>query len=267
MSFRHSFMFALIGLAALLVASCGGSRILLDPPASRTKTVALVSVSSPSELLSSSGGGGALSVVQNTSSGLTAEASRTVALSLQKYAADTFSEELGTVPGLQAVSLSAAMGNPGYAKAAEGVNRLGKERNSKLLRFFSANDGVMLTANVGTYSGWKETLAKAAQTMNVDAVAVLELGLTFRPNSITGISDEAIAEVAASLTAVSHDGAYLANTKGPDFTKYRCESKTLMPMKGANLASADAAEKSFKEALHDCIGKIGNDMRLDRAKK
>jgi hypothetical protein len=264
MAREYANLAVLLALSVLL-AGCSSNRILQEPGASKVKSVAVVSVSSQRTLLNSAGGG-ALIETQATE-GLSGDASTQQAIKLQRFAVSRFEQELGRAPGWKLVPLDTAARSPGYAKMMQPVRDMARDAYRNHAQFNVAPDGVMLTAKVGEDDDWNDVLAQVAKELGVDAVFVLEVDLTYRPNSITGMSTSASAQIATSITAVDSGGRYLANTKGVDITKYRCKSTAQGKLLGRYLASAGEADKIFQEALNECIGKIGADIRQDRSRR
>jgi len=255
---------------ALLLSSCGSShRILMEPGIKTVRSVAVVSVSSQAVLANSAGGGMLMSAI--STQGLTGKASTQEAVKLQRIAVNAFEQELGKVPGWKVVPFDTATKAPGYSKMQASMMKLAKSYGSSLTAslddLYSSPEGVVPTPAVGDKQDWKPVLANLAKELNVDAVMAVQLDLTYRPDSITGVSSTASAQMAVSVTAVDREGNYLANTRNLDVTRYRCKSKEPGKMMGRNLDSAEEADKIFQGPIRECMGKIAGDMVLDRTGK
>ncbi|HKI99165.1 MAG TPA: hypothetical protein VKB51_11890 [bacterium] len=263
-------------VVAFLAASCGGNRILITPPAEKVKKVALVSVTAQRGIRNLDGGGGltaGLSAMSSMMGGNKKDGGKVGGLDfggtrLVDYAVTAFEQEINKVPGWQVVPTSSVIHSQAYTKFAEGHKTMmgGLGQAVSNLAMFGP-EGMVAVYAPSQSTTTKQLLTELAQDLNVDAVAVLDLDIAYKPYTAIGGSGTAVAAVGEGLVVVNRFGDYAIIVEPPKDSRYRENSEETTAMLAGEVMFNDNVEAMYKDSIHKGLSMIREDITADLQKK
>jgi len=265
----QSLLLAALTVTVILATGCGGTHIL-KPQAQGVKKVALVNVYANRGVHKFSKGGGL--------SGLTSLASLAKSgkkdddfggSTLPDFAAATFIEEFSQVSNWEVVPNNKLMASSPYKSFVSSSSDLfynDVEKKMAKVKYVTASDMAVIPGE-GRDKRSQKALGELAKQLNVDAVAVIGMDITYDISTGIGGTGTAAANVGMSVVMIDTNGKVIGSTP-PVIDKktnsiYRQRSDNTVGMLGGAIIFNEKSSNIFKESISKDIAVMREHVMSD----